>query len=66
MSEPAPKAQPPKPADLNLTGFPVAFREGYTPAAAATAERRDETRYKADMNYKMGWDDGNSVCAKGK
>ena len=64
VSEPAPSAQPPKPANLNLTGFPVAFREGY--AAACDGKRREETRYKADVNYKMGWDDGNSVCAKRK
>jgi hypothetical protein len=64
VGEPVPSAQPPKRANLNLTGFPVAFREGY--AAACEGKRREETRYKADVNYKMGWDDGTSVCAKRK
>jgi hypothetical protein len=60
------KAQPANPAGLNLRGFPVAFREGYTAGCESgrnVGKRRDEGRYKADMNYMMGWNDGYSICA---
>jgi hypothetical protein len=60
------RAQPAHPAGLNLRGFPVAFREGYTAGCESGREgsrRRDETRYKADMNYMMGWNDGYGICA---
>ena len=70
-SPPAPveapaKAQSSNPAGLNLSGYPVAFREGYTVGCESGrngGKRRDEGRYKADMNYMMGWNDGYSICA---
>ena len=61
------KVQSAEPADLNLRGFPVAFREGYVAGCESGREgnrRRDETRYKADMNYMMGWNDGYGICAR--
>ena len=60
------KARAAKPAGLNLRGFPVAFKEGYAAGCESGREgsrRRDETRYKADMNYMMGWNDGYGICA---
>ena len=60
------KTQSAEPAGLNLRGFPVAFREGYVAGCESGRDgsrRRDETRYKADMNYMMGWNDGYGICA---
>jgi len=59
--------QPPKPAQLNLSGFPPAFREGYADgceSGRAGGRRRDERRYKAETSYMMGWNDGYSICAR--
>ena len=61
-----PAAPPEKSAGLNLRGYPVAFRDGYTAGCQSSREggrRRDEARYKVDMNYMMGWNDGYSICA---
>jgi hypothetical protein len=60
---------PPEPvqAPVNLGGYNAAFRQGYADgcsSAGAGAARRDERRYKAEMDYMMGWNDGNSVCGK--
>ena len=51
-------------AGVNLSGFPPAYREGYS--AGCEGGRRDEARYKSDTSYMMGWDDGRSVCASRK
>jgi hypothetical protein len=64
VGEPAPQARPAKRANLNLSGFPAPYQEGYT--ASCEGRRRDESRYKGDANYKMGWDDGSSICASRK
>ena len=45
----------------NLAGYSVAFKEGYGDACAKP-RRRNEQRYKADTDYGMGWNDGQSVC----
>ena len=61
------EAKPPN--NLNLRGFPVAFREGYVAGCESGRNgprRRDEARYKGDMNYMMGWNDGYSICAPRK
>ncbi len=58
-------AAPPQPV-VNLSGYPPAFRQGYTDgcvSAKATATRtRDENRFKSDANYAQGWQDGYSIC----
>ena len=68
VSEPAPATKPAKRANLNLSGFPVPYQEGY--AAGCDSRRgsrhREEGRYKSDANYKMGWDDAYSICASRK
>ena len=51
-------------AGINLGGFPPAYREGYS--AGCGGGRRDEERYKVDMNYQMGWNDGRSICVSRK
>lgn len=65
---PAP-AQPSVPANLNLRGYPPAFRDGYAAGCVSRREggrRRDEGRYKSDTSYQMGWDDGYSICVSRK
>ena len=58
----------PRPApNMNLSGFSVSFREGYVDGCASSrqgGQRRDERRYKSDMDYVMGWNDGFSVCRR--
>jgi hypothetical protein len=53
---------------INLTGFPPAFRDGYTDgcqsARPGALKRRDETRFAQDTQYAMGWRDGNDICRK--
>ena len=42
-----------------------AFKQGYADgceSAGARSQRRDETRYKTEADYMMGWNDGYSVC----
>jgi len=58
-------AAPPAPAApaarYNLAGYSEAFKQGYGDACAS---RRNAERYKADTDYQMGWNDGNSLCRK--
>jgi hypothetical protein len=58
-------AEPPPPA-VNLSGFPLAYRQGYADgcASAAGTERQDRARYAADGNYRTGWQDGRAICRK--
>ena len=58
-------AEPPAPA-VNLSGFPLAYRQGYADgcASATGPQRRDGVRYSADGNYRTGWVDGSALCRK--
>jgi len=58
-------AEPPPPG-VNLSGFPLSYRQGYADgcASAGGTERQDRTRYAADGNYRTGWQDGRAICAK--
>jgi hypothetical protein len=59
------RATAPRAVDRNLSGFPLAFRQGYADGCGSAGVRdrhRDEGRYKNDLNYMMGWNDGYSVC----
>ncbi len=51
---------------VNLSGYPPAFREGYTDGCASSGGtlRRDEQRYQGDPQYKYGWRDGKDVCGR--
>ena len=55
----------PAPA-VNLSGYPLEFRQGYADGCASVnaARKRDETRFKADANYAQGWRDGNDICRR--
>jgi hypothetical protein len=58
-------AEPPPPG-VNLSGFPLPYRQGYADgcASAGGRETKDATRYGSDGNYRTGWIDGRSICAK--
>lgn len=51
---------------VNLSGYPPAFRDGYTDGCASSGGtlRRDEQRYQSDPQYKYGWRDGKDVCGR--
>jgi hypothetical protein len=63
---PIPRNVEPPPPKLNLSGFPLPYRQGYADgcASATGAERKDATRFSADMNYRTGWQDGRALCKK--
>ena len=64
--EPRAEQRPTRVPDLNLSGFSAAFREGYVDGCESGRERmrRDESRYKNDLDYVMGWNDGYSLCRR--
>lgn len=51
---------------VNLSGYSPAFRHGYNDGcdSARASLRRNEKRYLGDSDYKMGWNDGHSVCQR--
>lgn len=49
----------------NLAGYPKAAQEGMSMDAKQQKSAygfKDKNRYAADMQYRMGWDDGLSIC----
>ena len=62
-----PTAEPPPPP-VNLSGFPLQYRQGFADgcASATGAERKDGVRFPADGNYRTGWQDGLPQCRKKK
>ncbi len=50
----------------NLSGFPLATKEGYIDGCETAKKTRwgykDEARYTNDLQYRMGWDDGHTIC----
>jgi len=56
----------PPPPNVNLSGFPLPYRQGYADgcASAGGAERKDTTRFAADGNYRTGWQDGLAICRR--
>ena len=71
-SEPPPAAPPlprnvePPPPSVNLSGFPLPYRQGYADGCASVtgAERKDAARFGGDPNYRMGWQDGLALCRR--
>ena len=63
---PLPRTAEPPPPKINLSGFPLAYRQGYADgcASATGAERKDGERFGKDGNYSMGWQDGVALCRK--
>jgi len=65
---PLPRTAEPPPPPVNLSGFPLTYRQGYADGCASTqgAERKDAARYSTDGNYRTGWHDGMWQCGKKK
>src|SRR5262245_2808427 len=63
---PAPRDVEPPPPNVNLSGFPLPYRQGYADgcASAAGSERKDAVRFANDGNYRTGWQDGLALCRK--
>jgi hypothetical protein len=57
-----------KEANVNLTGYPPAFRAGYLDGCdtskRTSGRTRDEERFKHDSQYASGWRDGNDICTR--
>ena len=62
---PPSNVEPPPPA-VNLSGFPLPYRQGYADGctSAGGKEQKDATRFGGDGNYRTGWLDGRALCAK--
>jgi len=63
---PLPPNKEPPPPNVNLSGFPLPYRQGYADgcASASGPERKDAVRYGGDGNYRTGWTDGLALCKK--
>ena len=63
---PLPRSAEPPPPSINLSGFPLPYRQGYADgcASATGAERKDASRFAGDANYRTGWQDGIALCRK--
>ena len=63
---PLPRNAEPPPPKVNLSGFPLPYRQGYADgcASASGGERKDAGRFSADPNYRTGWQDGIALCRK--
>lgn len=52
----------------NLAGYPKAAQEGYIDGCETAKESvygfKDKKRYVADVQYRMGWNDGLSICRR--
>jgi len=52
---------------VNLSGYSPSFKQGYADGCESVGSRgprRDEERYRAEADYRMGWNDGQSVCRR--
>jgi len=63
---PLPRSAEPPPPKVNLSGFPLPYRQGYADGCASVGgtEHKDATRFSSDMNYRTGWTDGRALCGK--
>jgi hypothetical protein len=61
-----PRNAEPPPPKVNLSGFPLPYRQGYADgcASAGGTEHKDAARFSSDMNYRTGWTDGKALCGK--
>lgn len=57
-------------SQVNLAGYPPAFREGYADgcdsARRVIGKTRDDDRFQNDSMYAAGWRDGFDICADKK
>jgi hypothetical protein len=63
---PLPRDTEPPPPNVNLSGFPLPYRQGYADgcASASGPERKDAARFASDGNYRTGWQDGRVMCVR--
>lgn len=63
---PLPRTAEPPPPSVNLSGFPLPYRQGYADGCASVAgpERKDASRFAGDPNYRTGWQDGIALCRR--
>ena len=61
-----PTRNPNPPANVNLQGFPLAYRQGYADGCASVGdvEHKDPARFRSDGQYRTGWQDGHFLCRK--
>jgi hypothetical protein len=68
MQEPLPsKSSRPAPPPVNLSGYPLEFRQGHADGCASARSgsiRRDEARFKSEPQYSQGWQDGYAICGR--
>lgn len=61
------RAKAPRP-QYNLAGYPPATRDGYIDGCESAKKspyaNKDEKRFAADAQYRMGWNDGLSICSR--
>jgi len=55
-----------RPANVNLSGFPPAFRDGYADGCASAGGNvaRNNARFRGDLQYAQGWRDGLDICQR--
>jgi hypothetical protein len=57
-----------KDANVNLAGYPPAFRAGYADGCESShrsiGQKKDNDRFKHDSQYASGWRDGYDICLK--
>ena|SRR5687768_4224632 len=67
---PSPPPQPTRRPVYNLTGFSPGFKDGYIDGcetAKKTANGgKDEQRFAEDKQYRLGWNDGFSLCGRNR
>ena len=63
---PLPRTAEPPPPPVNLSGFPLPYRQGYADGCASKTgpERKDAARFSDDPNYRTGWQDGLALCRR--
>lgn len=68
IAAPVPQSAEPPPPPVNLSGFPLLYRQGFADgcASASGAARKDAVRFPADANYRTGWQDGLAQCRRKK
>jgi hypothetical protein len=66
VAAPLPANREPPPPAVNLSGFPLPYRQGYADGCASVSgsERKDAARFAADPNYRTGWQDGVTLCRR--
>src|SRR5438045_9705504 len=64
IAPPTASSNPNPPANVNLSGYPLEFRQGYADGCASAhgTHQRDEARFKSDTMYRQGFEAGKSIC----